>query len=413
LNHFRRRADGLWCEGVPLAAIAAEVGTPVFVYSSATLRRHARVFLRPLRGVPHLACFSVKACPNLAVLRLLREEGLGFDIVSGGELQRALLAGAPPERIVFSGTGKTPRELDDALRADILLFNVESEAELEMLDAAAAARGVRARVALRVNPHVDPRTHPHVATGRRGTKFGIPWSRARAAFRRAASLPHLEVAGLDCHIGSQITSLAPFEQAARRMRELATVLESDGHRLCYLDVGGGLGVAYHRETPPDPARYVAALRRVLGSPGRVLVLEPGRVIAANAGVLLARVTLVKQAGRRHFAVLDAGMNDLLRPALYDAWHEVEPAGRPRRARRRTDVVGPVCESADFLARSRDLPVLESGDLVALRTAGAYGFSMSSNYNSRPRAAEVLVDGAAFRLVRERETVADLVRGETP
>jgi len=414
VNHFARRRGELYCEQVPLARIAEEVGTPAYVYSTATLLRHARVFRSALRGLDVLPCYAVKAAGNLALLALLAKEGFGFDIVSGGELHRALRAGADPRRIVFSGVGKRADELQSALRAGILQFNCESEEELEQL--AAVARGLRRRaaVAIRVNPEVDARTHPYIATALATSKFGIPAARARAAFRMAARLRGLEIVGLACHIGSQIGKVRPFVEAARRMRELFVQLRADGHPLSRLDLGGGLGVPYgDGPAPASPQEYGRALVRALrGIDARVLV-EPGRLLVANAGVLLTRVLVRKKgaAGRR-FAVVDAGMNDLLRPALYSAYHEVEVVGRPRSGTELVDVVGPVCESADVLAPRRRLPPLGAGDLIVLRTAGAYGMSMASQYNARPRPAEVLVSGTQFRVVRRRESLDDLLRGET-
>jgi len=414
VNHFARRRGELYCEQVPLARIAEEVGTPAYVYSTATLLRHARVFRSALRGLDVLPCYAVKAAGNLALLALLAKEGFGFDIVSGGELHRALRAGADPRRIVFSGVGKRADELQSALRAGILQFNCESEEELEQL--AAVARGLRRRaaVAIRVNPEVDARTHPYIATALATSKFGIPAARARAAFRMAARLRGLEIVGLACHIGSQIGKVRPFVEAARRMRELFVQLRADGHPLSRLDLGGGLGVPYgDGPAPASPQEYGRALVRALrGIDARVLV-EPGRLLVANAGVLLTRVLVRKKgaAGRR-FAVVDAGMNDLLRPALYSAYHEVEVVGRPRAGTELVDVVGPVCESADVLAPRRRLPPLGAGDLIVLRTAGAYGMSMASQYNARPRPAEVLVSGTQFRVVRRRESLDDLLRGET-
>ncbi len=413
MNHFRRRSGELFCEDVPLARIAREVGTPTYVYSSATLRRHARVFQQALRGLDFLACYAVKAAPNLALLSVLREEGFGFDIVSGGELFRALRAGASPAKIVFSGVGKRREELAAALKARILQFNCESEEELEQL--AEVARGMRKRapVAIRVNPEVDARTHPYIATALSTSKFGIPAGRARAAFRLASRLPDLQVVGVACHIGSQIAEVKPFVEAAKKVRALVDRLRSDGHDIRHLDVGGGLGVPYgDGPEPPAPSVYGRALAEALrGVEARVL-FEPGRLLVANAGVLLTRVLLRKRgAGTRKFVVVDAAMNDLLRPALYDAHHEVEPVARPRAPAEVVDLVGPVCESTDVLAHARELPHLSEGDLLVLRTAGAYGMSMSSQYNARPRAAEVLVEGKRFRVVRRRETYADLVRGE--
>jgi diaminopimelate decarboxylase len=414
VNHFQRRRGELCCEDVPLSELAAEVGTPAYVYSKATLLRHARVFRSALRGLDVLPCFAVKAAPNLALLGLLAQEGFGFDIVSGGELFRALQAGGEPDKIVFSGVGKREDELAAALDAEVLQINCESEAELRMLSEVATARKAVARVALRVNPDVDAKTHPYIATALSTSKFGIPAVRARKAFALAASLPGLEVQGVACHIGSQIQKLAPFAQTAQKMRQLVDRLRADGHDIRILDMGGGLGVPYgDGPEPPSPREYGEALVAALRGLDAQVLVEPGRLLVANAGVLLSRVILRKEGQRgRRFVVLDAGMNDLLRPALYEAHHELEPVARPRRGKEVADVVGPVCESADVLARRRTLPPLEAGDLVALRTAGAYGMAMASQYNARPRPAEVLVDGRSWRVVRQRETYKDLIRGET-
>jgi diaminopimelate decarboxylase len=413
MNHFRRKSGKLYCEDIPLETIAEHVGTPAYVYSTATLRRHARAIRAPFEGLDVRVCYSVKACSNLAILSLLREEGLGFDIVSGGELYRARKAGAKGREIVYSGVGKTPAEIAEALKAGILLFNVESEAELVTIDAVAGLVGRRAPVSLRINPDVDPKTHAYVATGLKDSKFGIPRARAVAAYRLARSLPHLDVVGLDCHIGSQLTEVAPFLEAVRKLRGLVDELAAIGIRIEYLDLGGGLGITYNDETPPDPATYGKALREALRGLDVTLLLEPGRVLVGNAAVLVTQVLLTKEADTKRFVVVDAAMNDLIRPTLYEAHHEIEPVGKPRRGKAVVDVVGPVCESGDFLARDRELPELRMGDLVAVRSTGAYGFSMASNYNSRPRACEVLVDGDRFRVIRERESYRDLVRGEVP
>ncbi len=414
MNHFQRKGGDLYCEDVPLAELAEEVGTPAYVYSTATLQRHARVFRAALRGLDHLACFAVKALPNLAVLSLLAKEGLGFDIVSGGELFRALKAGADPKRIVFSGVGKRLDELDAALKAGILQFNCESEEELAQLSEVALRRKTRARIAVRVNPDVNARTHPYIATALSTSKFGVPASRIRAAYRKAAALRGLQIVGVACHIGSQIAEVKPFVEAALKMRALVETLRKDGHPIERLDMGGGLGVPYGPDAPPaSPSEYGEALSQALRGLDVRVMFEPGRLLVANAGVLLTRVLLRKRgAGARRFVVLDAGMNDLLRPALYGAHHEVEPVGRPRAPGELVDVVGPVCESADVLAKRRRLPTLETGDLVVLRSAGAYGMAMASQYNARPRPAEVLVDGRSWRIVRQRESLDDLIRGET-
>ncbi len=412
MDHFQRRRGELFCEGVPLRRIADEVGTPAYVYSRATLTRHFELVDRALGGGPHLVCYSVKALSNLAVLALLRSLGSGFDVVSGGELARVLRAGGDPRKVVFSGVGKTELELEAALRAGIRCFNAESEEELSALSRVATRLRRKAPVALRVNPNVDAKTHPYVATALRESKFGVPIGRARRLYREAAALPGIAIEGIDCHIGSQLTSLGPFEEAARRLRGLLAELERDGHRLRHVDLGGGLGVPYVRERPPTPARWAAALRRALGPSPLELLVEPGRVVAANAGLLLTRILYRKRGATRDFAVVDAGMNDLLRPALYGAEHEIVPVGRPARRLTTLDVVGPVCESGDFLAKRRRLPDAAAGELLALRGAGAYGFSMASNYNSRPRPPELLVSGDRYDVVRRRETSAELWRGET-
>ncbi|MGE3297457.1 MAG: diaminopimelate decarboxylase [Porticoccaceae bacterium] len=404
-------ADGLRCENVALGAIAADLGTPTYVYSRAALTERFQAYAEALRGTDHLICFAVKANSNLAVLDLLARLGAGFDIVSVGELERVLRAGGDPRKVVFSGVGKTAAEMARALGVGIHCFNVESLAELERLDRVAGELGLRAPVSLRVNPDVDAGTHPYIATGLAENKFGLPIDAARACYRRARALPNIEIRGIDCHIGSQLTALAPFEAALERVLLLVAELRRDGIGLAHLDLGGGLGVRYRDETPPTPQAYVAALRRHTDALGLTLILEPGRSIVANAGVLLTRVEYLKENRGKHFAIVDAAMNDLLRPALYQAWMAIEPvAPRADVPEQRYDIVGPVCETGDFLGRDRPLRLAE-GDLLCVRSAGAYGFTMSSNYNSRPRAAEVLVDGDRYRVVRERETLADLMRGE--
>jgi diaminopimelate decarboxylase len=419
MNHFEYKGDDLYCEDVPLAEIADQVGTPVYVYSHATLTRHFRVFDGALEGMDRLVCFSVKANSNIAVLNVLFEQGAGADIVSGGELFRALRGGCDPKKIVFSGVGKTAAEMRQALDAGILLFNVESREELEALDQVAAQTGARAPVALRVNPDVDAETHPYISTGLKKNKFGIPMAEAREHYLRARDLDHIEILGVDCHIGSQLTKTSPFADALDRVSALVADLRQDGIELRYFDIGGGLGIPYGKENepePPSPADYGDAVQRALAplaAMGVTLICEPGRVIAGNAGALLTRVLYRKSSEVKHFTIVDAAFNDLLRPALYDSFHPMQPVRRdPERPTRVTDVVGPICETGDFLARDRDLPVLEQGELLAVGAAGAYGFSMASNYNSRPRAAEVLVKGDRFALIRERETLEQLVAGET-
>jgi diaminopimelate decarboxylase len=413
VNHFRPRRGVLHAEDVPLPALARRFGTPLYVYSSATLTRHWRVLERSLRGLDHQVCYAVKANSSLAVLSLLARLGSGFDIVSGGELYRVLKAGGDPRRVVFSGVGKRDDEIAFALDAGVGTLNVESAPELVRVAAVARRLGVRAPVALRVNPDVDPRTHPYIATGLRESKFGVPVDEARRLYAAAVRDPHLDVRGVACHIGSQITSVRPFTDAVARILRLARDLERAGIRLRHLDVGGGLGVTYKDEAPPSPAEYGAAIKRALAGWRGEVHLEPGRVLVGNAGVLLTRVLYVKRSGRKTFVVVDAAMNDLVRPSFYDAWHGIEPVAAPPRGTPLVacDVVGPVCESSDFLARGRRLPLPAEGDLLCVRTAGAYGFTMSSNYNSRPRAAEVLVDGEAALLARARETYPDLIRGE--
>lgn len=412
MDHFEYRDNRLYAEDVAVADIAAVVGTPCYIYSRATIERHWHAFDQAFGAHPHLICYAVKANSNLAVLNILARLGSGFDIVSVGELERVLVAGGDPGKVVFSGVGKRRDELERALEVGIRCFNVESEAELAMLMQVAAAQGRRAPVSLRVNPDVDADTHPYISTGLKQNKFGIDVARALAVYQRAAASPHLEIVGVDCHIGSQLTRLAPFVDALDRVLALVARLEAQGVRIHHIDVGGGLGIRYRDEEPPLPAEYAVALfERLQGRPYELL-LEPGRALVGNAGILVTRVELLKQGADKNFAVVDAAMNDLLRPALYSAWQAIIPVeaggtGEPSQY----DVVGPVCETGDFLGKDRALSVA-AGDLLAVRSAGAYGFSMSSNYNSRPRAAEVMVDGAQFQVVRRRETVTELYAGET-
>lgn len=412
MNHFDYRGEKLCAEDVPLEKIARQFGTPTYVYAAATLRRHFQVMDGAFDDRPHLVCYSVKANSNLAILSLFAKLGAGFDIVSGGELYRVLQAGGDPKRVVFSGVGKTPEEIDLALAKKILMFNVESAEELEAIARAASKRKVRAPIALRVNPDVDPKTHPYIATGLRESKFGIPMDEARALYRAFAKVKSVELRGLDCHIGSQLTDLKPFAEALAKLSGLYRELREQGLPLRYLDVGGGLGITYSEEEPPDPAAYAQVVKRaVAGIDDLTLIFEPGRVLVGNAGVLLTRVLYRKQTEAKRFLVVDAGMNDLVRPALYGAHHNLLAVQKKRRASQKVDVVGPVCESTDVLARARELPTFEPGELIAIHSAGAYGMSMASSYNSRPRPAEVLVDGKRAQLVRARESYADLVRGE--
>ncbi|WP_020180803.1 diaminopimelate decarboxylase [Methylopila sp. M107] len=411
MHHFDYVDGALHAEGVPLSRIAEEVGTPTYVYSRATLTRHVRVFDEAFAGVDHLICYAVKALSNQAVLTTLAKLGTGMDVVSGGELIRALKAGCPADRITFSGVGKTAEELALALDAKILCFNVESEPELRLLSEIAAAKGSTAHIALRVNPDVDAKSHAKISTGSSATKFGVPIARARATYAEAARLPGVQVAGVDMHIGSQITELDPFDQAIGRLVEFVGELRQDGHRIEHVDLGGGLGIPYRdsNAAPPLPVDYAEMVRRRTKGIDAKLIFEPGRLIVGNAGVLLTRVIYVKEVEQKTFVIVDAGMNDLIRPTLYEAYHEIWPVERSDDAARiRADVVGPVCETGDYLALDRDIPAPKAGDLLAVMSAGAYGATQSSTYNSRPLAAEVLVDGDRMAVVRPRPSVEELI-----
>ncbi|HEY3635161.1 MAG TPA: diaminopimelate decarboxylase [Caldimonas sp.] len=408
-----RRDGTLFVEGVAAAELARRFGTPLFVYSSAAMARALAAYQRALAGRDHLLCYAVKANSTLAVLQWFARRGCGFDIVSGGELERVLAAGGTPERIVFSGVGKTRAEMERALALDILCFNVESVGELELLGEVARAAGRRARVSLRVNPDVDPKTHPYISTGLRANKFGIAHGDARAAFARAAELPGIEVVGIDSHIGSQIVDAAPYVDALDRLLDLVEAVEADGVRLAHVDIGGGLGITYRDESPPDAGVLVARLLAHVdarGHGGRKIIVEPGRSLVGNAGVLVSEVLYLKPGEERNFCIVDAAMNDLMRPAMYDAWMRIVECESGRRDVATWDVVGPVCESGDWLGRERQLAVAP-GDFVAVLSAGAYAMSMASNYNTRPRAAEVMVGGSEAWPIRDREKVADLMRGE--
>jgi len=409
VTSFDYRNGDLHAEAVPLAQVAERYGTPCYVYSRAAVTETYRAFDTAFAGRDHLVCYAVKANSSLAVLNVLARLGSGCDIVSGGELARVLAAGGDPRKIVFSGVGKTAEEMRRALMAGILCFNVESESELARLEAVAAQCGRTAAMSLRVNPDVDPGTHPYIATGLRQNKFGIPYEDALALYRRAREMRHLAIAGIGCHIGSQLTEVAPFVAALDRVLELADRLQSEGIALAHVDIGGGLGIRYRDESPPTAGDYARALTNRLGSRALKILLEPGRALVGEAGLLLTRVEYLKHGRERNFAVVDAAMNDLLRPALYDAWHEVRPV-RAGSGSARYEIVGPVCETGDFLARDRALDLRE-GDLLAVMAAGAYGMSMSSNYNTRPRAAEVMVDGGEMHLIREREAVSELMARE--
>ena len=410
MDYFNYRDGRLYAEEVELAGLAAEYGTPCYVYSRATIERHWRAFDRALDGQEHLVCYAVKANSNLAVLNVMARLGSGFDIVSVGELERVLRVGGDPARIVFSGVGKRADELRRALEVGIHCFNVESVEELARLNAVAGEMQRRAPVSLRVNPDVDARTHPYISAGLKENKFGIDIAAAPELYKRAAALPHVEVVGVDCHIGSQLTEVAPFVAALERVLALVDSLAAQGIPLKHLDIGGGLGITYNTETPPSPEVYATALREGLQGRKLKVFIEPGRAIVGNAGVLLTRVEYLKHAPHKNFAIVDAGMNDLIRPALYDAWQAIVPVAERAGETARYDVVGPVCETGDFLGKDRDLCIVP-GDLLAVRSAGAYGFSMSSTYNSRPRAAEVMVDGDQAYVVRARESIEDLMAGE--
>ena len=416
MNHFNYKGDELHCEDVPLREIAEKVGTPTYVYSHATLERHFRVFDQAFAARKHLICYSVKANSNLAVLRALFSWGAGADIVSGGELYRALRAGCDPKKIVFSGVGKREDEIETALETGILVFNVESEPELELIDKVAGRLGVKAPISLRVNPDVDAETHPYISTGLKKNKFGIPMARARQVYALARKLPHIVIKGIDCHIGSQLTKTSPFRDAIDKVAKLARDLKEDGVALEYLDIGGGLGIPYQEDQePPSPADYGAAVDEALQSfegLGLTVVCEPGRVIVGNAGILLTKVLFLKSSEIKNFTIVDAAFNDLIRPAFYDSFHGMRPVKKVEGATTWvTDIVGPICETGDFLARDRQMQQLGAGELIAVMSAGAYGFTMASNYNTRPRAAEVMVKGSQFAIVRKREDLEDLVRGE--
>lgn len=412
MTHFSYRDGELFAEQVSLTAIAERYGTPTYVYSRAALTEHFRAYSEALNDYPHLVCYAVKANSNIGVLNVLARLGAGFDIVSVGELERVLAAGGDASKVIFSGVGKLPHEMARALEAGIHCFNVESEAELEVLNEVAGECGTVANISLRVNPDVDAKTHPYISTGLKENKFGIDIHRAPDVYSRASELPNINIVGVDCHIGSQLTDTSPFIDALQRVLALVDELSAKDIALQHLDLGGGLGVRYQNEHPPHPAEYIAALRRELGDRNLTLVLEPGRSIAANAGVLLTRVQYLKPGEEKNFAIVDAAMNDMIRPALYQAWLSIDPVvPRENTQTQNWDIVGPVCETGDFLGKDRALAI-EPNDLLCVGSSGAYGFTMSSNYNSRGRAAEIMVDGDQAYQVRQRESLADLIRGET-
>ncbi len=409
-DHFHYQDGKLFAEGVNLEDIASRYGTPCYVYSHAALTEGFRQFASALNGRDHLVCYAVKANPNLAVLNLFARLGAGFDIVSGGELQRVIAAGGDAKKVVFSGVGKTKSEMRMALDAGILCFNVESAAELDLLNEVAGSLGKKAAISLRVNPDVDAKTHPYISTGLKQNKFGVAYTEAMDLYRKANAMSNIRITGMDCHIGSQLTEISPFIAAVEKVLFLVDELAREGIALEHLDLGGGLGIRYKDETPPAISEYVAALLSALEGRTQKLILEPGRVLVGNAGLLLTSVEYIKRGEEKNFAIVDAAMNDLMRPALYDAYHEILPVLREGHAHETYEIVGPICETGDFLGRERALPIVAQS-LLAIMSAGAYGMSMSSNYNTRPRAAEVMVDGDRVHLVRERETVEQLYAGE--
>jgi len=412
MHDFQYLKNELCCEQVPIEKIAAHVGTPFYLYSRQTLENHFTAFDGAFAAVPHLTCYSVKANSNLAILKTFARRGAGADVVSGGELFRARSAGVPADRIVYSGVGKQLQEITYALDAGILMFNVESPQELELVDALAEKAQQRARIALRVNPDINPGTHPYISTGLKENKFGINLRDALQEYQQARAKKHIDITGIACHIGSQITEVGPFIEALRTLIKLVRELQNQGMPVHYLDLGGGLGITYKKETPPPPQQYAQAIVRELGGLPVTLILEPGRVLVGNAGILVTKVLYTKNSGDKNFIVVDAGMNDLIRPSLYGAYQGILPVQKKKGRKITADIVGPICESGDFIARKRKVPAFAPGELMAVMSAGAYGFSMSSNYNSRPRVPEVLVSGETWSVIREREAYADLIRGET-
>ena len=412
MHDFHYQDKELYCEEVPVQRIVRDVGTPCYIYSYGTLTRHYRAYDQAFGSIPHIIAYAMKANSNLAILRALAKEGAGADIVSGGELYRALKAGVPAGKIVFAGVGKSRQEFQEALKSDILMFNVESSGEIRLINDVAGEMGLRARVALRVNPDIDPKTHPYISTGLKKSKFGIGADRALEEFALASALPHIDVVGVHTHIGSQLTELTPFIDALKKVLTLIETLQSHGTDIRYLNIGGGLGITYADENPPHPRDLAGALTPMLGDLKCRLIMEPGRSIVGNAGILVTRVLYNKETEAKRFVIVDAAMNDLLRPSLYEAHHEIQPVRQtPGSTEATVDVVGPICESGDFLAKDRKMVNPQAGDLLAVMSSGAYGFTMASNYNSRPRVAEVLVKDANMHVIRAREEYDDLVRGE--
>ncbi|MBN1905658.1 MAG: diaminopimelate decarboxylase [Deltaproteobacteria bacterium] len=411
MHFFEYKNKELYCEDVKISDIANDVKTPFYLYSHATLERHFRAFNDAFNGIDHITCFSMKSNSSMAILRLFANAGGGVDIVSGGELYRALKAGVNPEKIVYSGVGKKAEEMEYALNTGILMFNTESPQEIDRLNEVAGRLNKKARIAIRVNPDVDPQTHPYISTGLKENKFGIDINIACDEYLRASRMQNLEVTGVSCHIGSQLTKVSPFVDALKKLKELIRRLTDSGMDIKYLDLGGGLGITYNDEKPPLPSEYALALKETIGDMNLTLILEPGRVLVGNAGILVAKVLYTKTNQEKNFTVVDAAMNDLARPSLYGSYHGIRAVKMDSENIISMDIVGPICESGDFLAKNREIPALKQGDLIAVMSAGAYGFSMSSSYNSRPRAAEIMVKGNTYYTVRERETYEDLIRGE--
>jgi diaminopimelate decarboxylase len=412
MHHFHYKGNELYAEDVAIKEIAAKVGTPLYIYSHATLERHFKAMDEAFAAVPHTICYSMKANSNLAVLKMFANLGGGVDIVSGGELYRALKAGIDPKKIVYSGVGKKDDEIEYALKSGILMFNVESEEELEKINKIAGRLGTQAGIAIRVNPDVDPETHPYITTGLKKAKFGINIERSLEQYTRAAAMANVEVIGVDCHIGSQLTKISPFVDTIKKLKRLIANLNDAGIRLKYLDLGGGLGITYSDEAPPLPAEYGKAIVEETRDMGLHLIFEPGRNLVGNAGIMVGRCLYTKKGEEKNFVIVDAAMNDLARPSLYGSYHGVQAVCKDQDGTIVADIVGPICESGDFLAKDREMPRFSQGDLIAFMSAGAYGFAMSSNYNSRPRAAEVMVKGDTFTVIRQRETKEDLIKGES-
>ena len=411
MHFFEYKDHQLYCEGISIQKIAEEVGTPFYLYSYHTLVRHFTIFDEAFKGMSHLICYSAKANSNLTFLRLFVNLGGGVDVVSGGELYRAVKGGADPKKIVFSGVGKREDEIEYALKTGILMFNVESSQELQVINEVAGRVGKKAPIAIRVNPDIDPKTHPYISTGLKQNKFGIDILRAPMAYRLASQMSNMKIVGIDCHIGSQLVEVEPIVEALRKLKQLVENLRKEGMEIQYLDLGGGLGITYEDEEPPHPIEYASTILEEIREFGCTLILEPGRVIVGNAGVLVSKVLYTKENEEKRFVIVDAGMNDLVRPSYYGSYHQILPVKEETREEIVADVVGPICESSDFLAKGRKIPNLHSGELIAVMSAGAYGFSMSTNYNSRPRIAEVLVRDDQMFVIRQRENYEDLIRGE--